>query len=423
MEAPPFLRAIYADHAGRDSRTLVLFSQVYVPDPAAVGQYMHQAAAAMVERGYRVIAFAADSGYEDPRQRFPRYERLDGVHVVRLPLSSFGKTSLRNRLLGGSLFTTQASLLAAALPRIDHVLVSTNPPMIGAAGIALAVSRRARLSLWMMDLNPDQIVAAGRMSASSLPVLGFDWLNRHTLSRALHVITLDPFMAERLQAKLASCPAPVVIPPWPILDVPQPDPAAGQRFRAAHGLLDKRVVMYSGNLSPLHPVDTVLEAARALQDDPRLELVFIGGGSARERIAQSGLKNLRLLPYQPLGALEQSLSAADVHLVAMGDAMVGIVHPSKIYSAMAVGRPILALGPRRSHIASLVHQHQLGWHVEHGAVAEAVASLRAIAGADPAEFAQLGARAHAAIRRDFDRARLIARFCDLLERPQRASAG
>ncbi|HTU57066.1 MAG TPA: glycosyltransferase family 4 protein, partial [Polyangiales bacterium] len=362
------LRELYADKAARTQPTLVLFSQVYVPDPAAVGQYMHQAAAAMVARGYRVIAFAADSGYEDPSQRFARYERLDGVHVVRLPFSSFGKNSIRNRLLGGSIFTTEAALLAAALPRVDHVLVSTNPPMIGAAGIALALSRRSRLSLWMMDINPDQIVATGRMAANSLPVVGFDWLNEHTFLRAQNVITLDPFMAERLQAKSAACPTPEVIPPWPILSVGELDRRAGQRFRAAHGLTDKRVVMFSGNLSPLHPVDTLLEAARTLQDDPRLEFVFVGGGSARERIAAYGLRNLRFLPYQPLSELEESLSAADVHLVSMGDAMVGIVHPSKIYSAMAVGRPILALGPQRSHIASLVREHQIGWHVEHGAV-------------------------------------------------------
>jgi glycosyltransferase involved in cell wall biosynthesis len=384
---------------------------------------MHQAAAAMVQRGYRVVALAADSGYEDPAQRFARYECIDGVHVVRLPFSSFGKNSLRQRLLGGSIFTMEASLLAAALPRVDHVLVSTNPPMIGAAGIALALSRRSKLSLWMMDINPDQIVAAGRMAASSLPVVGFDWLNKHTLSRAHNVVTLDAFMAERLRAKSKHCPNPEVIPPWPIVTVRELDPHAGKQFRAHHGLTDKRVVMYSGNLSPLHPVDTLLEAARRLHDDPRLVFVFIGGGSARERIAayaqEHRLRNLLLLPYQPLPQLAESLSAADVHLVSMGEAMVGIVHPSKIYSAMAVGRPILAIGPSRSHVASLVREHQIGWHVEHGAVSKAVSTLREIASADAARLAELGARAHAAITRDFDRAQLIARFCEALERPER----
>src|SRR5688572_1715009 len=100
----------------RDKPTLVLLSQVYVPDPAAVGQYMHEVAAAMVQRGVRVIVFAADSGYDDPSQHYARYERIAGVHVLRLPLSSFGKSSLPVRLIGGGVFTCQAALLAASLP-------------------------------------------------------------------------------------------------------------------------------------------------------------------------------------------------------------------------------------------------------------------------------------------------------------------
>jgi glycosyltransferase involved in cell wall biosynthesis len=414
-----WLRELFADQAARAQPTIAFMSQVYVPDPAAVGQYMHQAAAAMARRGYRAIAFAADSGYEDPSQRYPRYELLDGVHVVRLPWSSFGKNNLRERVLGGSIFTTEASLLAAALPRIDHVVVSTNPPMIGAAGLALALARGSQLTLWGMDINPDQIVASGRMSASSLPVRGFDWLNRHTLSRANHVITLDAFMAERLSQKSAHCPIPEVLPPWPLFSVRALDPHAGQQFRVEHGLTDKRVVMYSGNLSPHHPVATVLEAARQLQHETRLVFVFIGGGSARDSIAQYGrehnLRNLRMLPYQPLSRLEESLSAADVHLVSMGESMVGIVHPSKIYSAMAVGRPILALGPRNSHIADLVLDHQIGWHVEHAAISHAVATLRQIANADASELRRLGARAYAAISERFDRSSLIDRFCGILE--------
>ena len=422
-----WLRALFADPAARSEPTIVFISQVYVPDPAAVGQYMHQAAAAMARRGYRAIAFAADSGYEDPSQRYPRYELLDGVHVVRLPWSSFGKNNLRERVLGGSIFTTEASLLAAALPRIDHVLVSTNPPMIGAAGLALALARGSQLTVWGMDINPDQIVAAGRMSATSLPVRSFDWLNRHTLSRADHVITLDGFMAERLSAKTTQCPTPEVLPPWPLFSVRALDPHAGQQFRAQHGLSDKRVVMYSGNLSPHHPVDTVLEAARQLQDEKSLVFVFIGGGSARDPIAKyardHNLRNVRMLPYQPLSKLEESLSAADVHLVSMGESMVGIVHPSKIYSAMAVGRPILALGPRRSHIADLVIDHQIGWHVEHAAIPAAVATLRQIANADASELRRLGARAYAAISKEFDRSSLIDRFCGILVRPAERSAG
>jgi glycosyltransferase involved in cell wall biosynthesis len=386
---------------------------------------MHEVAAASVRRGMRAIVFAADSGYDDPTQRYPRYECCDGVHVFRLPWSSFGKRSLVTRLIGGSVFTSEAALLALTLPRIDHVLVSTSPPMCALAGLTISHLRGTPLSFWAMDINPDQIVSTGRLAADALPVRAFEWMNRRTLARAHNVVALDAFMAERLRAKSEPLQNAVhtlhVLPPWPLFAPATCTPNSGQRFRQQHGFGDRRVVMYSGNLSPVHPIDTLLRAVDALRDDPRLLFVFIGGGLERETIAhhvrEHALPNVLLLPYQPLELLPESLAAADLHLVAMGDAMVGIVHPSKIYSAMSVGRPILALGPRRSHIAEIVHKHQLGWHVEHGDVAGAVHALQAFAHCDAHSLAAIGERARLAVDENYGKSQLLDQFCDWLVAP------
>jgi glycosyltransferase involved in cell wall biosynthesis len=292
--------------------------------------------------------------------------------------------------------------------------------MAACAGLSVSQLRRAPLSFWAMDINPDQILSTGRLTQDARAVRGLEWLNRHTLERAHTVITLDPFMAERLRAKAAIDDKLHVLPPWPLFAMGTHDPLAGQRFRAAHGFADKRIVMYSGNLSPVHPVDTLLRAATALRDDPRLAFVFVGGGLERDAIVrytrEHALSNVRLLPYQPLAGLPESLAAADLHLVAMGEAMVGIVHPSKIYSAMAAGRPIFALGPRRSHIAELVHDHALGWHVEHGDVAGALLALRNFADSAPAELAALGERARNVVHEHYGQAERLDQFCALLER-------
>src|SRR5688500_9698441 len=82
-------------------RTFLVLSQVYPPDPASVGQHMHDAAAEMVRRGWRVIVYCADSGYNDPSQKYPRREIRDGVEIRRLPWASFGKSSIPVRVLGG----------------------------------------------------------------------------------------------------------------------------------------------------------------------------------------------------------------------------------------------------------------------------------------------------------------------------------
>jgi glycosyltransferase involved in cell wall biosynthesis len=416
--------------------TLLVLSQVYVPDPAAVGQYMHDVAVAMTRRGTRVIVLTADAGYEEPDQHYRRYEQIDGVHVVRLPWSSFGKSSLALRLVGGGIFTCEAAWLGASLPRVDRVLVSTSPPMCALAGIGISRLRGAPLSFWAMDINPDQIVSTGRFARDAWAVRGFERLNRLTLEHAEQVITLDPSMAERLRAKRDVRHKLRISPLWSLVasdedgSLVASDAALATRrglaFRRTHGFGDKRVVMYSGNLSQVHPIDTLLDAVRTLRADPRLMFVFIGGGTERARLGryarEHALPNLRLLPYQPREALAESLAAADLHLVAMGDAMVGIVHPSKIYSALAVGRPVLALGPRHSHVAELVHRHRLGWHVEHGDEPHAVRALQEFAALPPAELAALGKRAGETARSHFGRSRLLDQFCGWLETSPPAAA-
>lgn len=409
--------------------TLVVFSQVYVPDPASLGQHMHDVAAEFVRRGLRVIVLASDRGYEDPSQQFARYEQRDGVHVVRLPLSSFGKRSVPIRLAGAGLYLSEAVALALTLRRIDRVLVSTSPPMCAAAALALHRARGVPFDYWIMDLNPDQIVALGGLPPDATLVRAMDWLNVRALQSARRVVTLDRFMAERVCAKWAPVREKLsVLPPWPQILVADTD--AGSRiqsrsqFREKHGFGSARVVMYSGNLSPVHPVTTLLDAASRLKDDVPLLFVFVGGGAGREQIERArldrGITNVRTLPYQPLSVLERSLSAADVHVVAMGNAMVGIVHPSKIYGAMAVGRPILALAPKTSHVAELVASENLGWVVAHGDVDDAVRVLRAVATCADDALRAMGARGRAVVRTRFERTRLIECFCDVLD-PQKTS--
>ena len=244
------------------------------------------------------------------------------------------------------------------------------------------------------------------MDADSLPVRTFDLMNRQILSRADRIVALDPFMRKTLECKGAAAGKLDVIPPWHHLDLTHgPLDHAENPFRTEHGLQDQFVLMYSGNMSPSHPVTTILEAAARLQDDPRLLLLFV---------EHHGLRNVKLLPYQPMARLRESLSAADVHLVAMGDLMVGVVHPCKIYGAMAAARPVLLLGPAECHVADILRQHQIGWRVAHGDIDGAERQLRALLTLDVIELEALGRRALAAAKR-YGYDPLCGRLCDVLE--------
>ncbi len=400
--------------------TLLILSQVYVPDPTSLGQHMHDAAAEMARRGYRVVVYTSARGYDDPSARFPRRDTRDGVDIRRLPLSSFGKGSIKVRLAAQLLFLQQAAARGVLRRNLHTVLVSTSPPMAGAAGLAIARAHPgARLAFWAMDINPDQSVAMGATTADSALARAFDAMNRRLLKRADVVVALDRYMAATLERKAPVGGRMAVMPPWPHDEPAEPLDHADNPFRAEHGLTGKTVVMYSGNISPAHPIDTILEAADRLRDKPSLVFLFIGGKAARERIdefaAERGLGNVRTLPYQPLDQLRYSLSAADLHLVIMGKKMVGIVHPCKVYGAMAVHRPILFVGPRDSHVGEILAADQLGWRVDHGDIDGAVAALREVLATDPAALRAMGDRAFDAMRRKYTKTVLLERFCDALE--------
>jgi len=396
--------------------TLLVLSQVYVPDPAAVGQYMADAAAEMARRGWRVRVLTSRNGYDDPSARYPRRELRDGVEIRRIPWSSFGKRSIAVRLVGGLSFVFQAIVRSFRLGKIDAILVSTSPPIAALAALIIGRMRRAPLKFWVMDVNPDQIVALGGARRGALSVRLLDWLNARVLARAHDVVVLDRFMAGRINAKRDVQNKLAVIPPWPQEDQLQPIPHAQNPFRAAHGLEGKLVVMYSGNHGPSHPLATLLQAAARLVTEPRVVFMFIGGGIGKREVEAAGLANVRSLPYQPLTTLGHSLSAGDLHVVTLGDDVVGIVHPSKVYGAMAVARPILLIGPERSHVGDLLRQEPIGWALSHGDVDGLVKLLRSLIEQPSEELAARGQRAHAMIRNGLSKAVLCGALCDVLER-------
>ena len=406
--------------ADRPATSLLVLSQVYPPDPAGVGQHMADAAEAMAARGWRVVVFAANRGYDDPSVRYARREFRHGAHVRRVPLSSFGKSSIVLRLLAGTFFMFQCIARGLFVRKLSVILVSTSPPMCSVAAMVIAAVRRVPIKYWVMDLNPDQMIVLGRTTERSIPARVFNWINRRILARAADVIVLDRFMAERLNRKRDVRHKQTLLPPWSPDDHLAVVEHADNPFRREHDLDGRFVIMYSGNHGYSTPVTTILEAALCLRDLTTLLFMFIGGGVGKREVQRTidlhRPGNIVSLPYQPLERIKYSLSAGDVHLVTVGDPVVGVVHPCKVYAAMAVARPILLMAPDPCHASDLLSEHDLGWHISHGDVDGAVATIRRIVETPGSELVAMGRRGREVITTQFGKAALCGRFCDVLER-------
>jgi len=337
---------------------ILLLNQTFHPDVAATAQYLAQVAQGLVQRGHLVSVVASRRAYDHPETTFSKTEQWQGVRIHRVGSTGFGKAAKWRRGADFASFLFLCCLKLATLPRHDVVVALTSPPLISFLGAWLARFKGSRFVYWVMDFNPDEAIAAGWLKADSFAGRMLARMSRFSLRRADRIIALDRFMRDRIQSKGIAPEKISVIPPWSHDDHVRFDAGGRESFRARHGLQDKFVVMYSGNHSPIHPLDTLLAAAERLQGDPSLAFCFVGGGSEFERVkrwaAEGNHRNVVCLPYQPLDQLSASLSAADAHAVVMGNAFVGLVHPCKIYNILSVAAPVLYIGPRPSHLSEIL---------------------------------------------------------------------
>jgi colanic acid biosynthesis glycosyl transferase WcaI len=279
------------------------------------------------------------------------------------------------------------------LPRQDLTLALTSPPLISFFGALFAKLRGGRFCFWVMDLNPDEGIELGWVRKDSLIARVLQALLQYSLRRSDGIIALDRFMRERIISKGIPAERITVLPPWSHDEEIRYDEAGRAAFRAAHGLTRKFVVMYSGNHSACHPLDTLLSAAQKLRTDERIAFCFVGGGSEFQKVEDfaqaNSLSNILCLPYQPRSQLAGSLSAADLHVVIMGDRFKGLVHPCKVYNIIAIGAPFLYIGPEQSHVSDLLQEYEKeisARSVRHGKVEEVVQHIEAAAATAPARI-------------------------------------
>jgi len=337
---------------------ILLLNQCFHPDHVATAQHLTDLGLELVRRGHAVTVVASSRGYDDPAVRYPVRETWRGMVMRRIWTPGLGKGAKWRRLVDFAVFWLNAMRILIFLPRQDVTVCLTSPPLISTLGTVMAKLKGGAVVPWVMDLNPDEAVAAGWLKAGGIVERTLTFIQNWSFRQASRIIALDRFMAERLLAKGVRAEVIHTDAPWSHDQAIRYDAAAREAFRTEQGLAGKFVVMYSGNHSPCHPLDAVLAAAAELMTESQLHFLFVGGGSEFKKVQafakEKALTNISCLPYQPMEKLSGSLSAADLHLVVMGDPFVGIVHPCKIYNILTLGIPFLFVGPGASHGSDLV---------------------------------------------------------------------
>ena len=339
---------------------LLVICPHFDPDVAPTGVVMSRIAHELIARGNRLHVVtslpwyqhhAIDAGWDG---QLVRTERTDWGRISRVHPFPTDKRNIPARALAFGGFTALATLVGAfGRVRPDAVLAMSPPLTLGLAGRIAATARRAPLVFNIQDVFPDVAIELGLLSGDRV-IRAARALERLSYRMSDAVTVLSDDLADNVRSKItiglegeqaqAQAKKVRVIPNF--VDTNAIRPAARENsYREQYGLIGKKVVMYAGNVGFSQSLDLVLDAARSFEvSRPDVVFVINGGGSAKPDLERDAahLPNLRFIDMQPIERLPEVLAAGDVHVVPLRAGLAWSSVPSKLYSILAAGRPIVA---------------------------------------------------------------------------------
>ena len=391
---------------------ILILNEYYPPDTSATAKLASIIAEALAEK-HRVTVVAGRPSY-DPDERYSysllRRKVRNGVTVECVGSTAFSRHKMLGRV------SNYLSYLALAVPRAitmraDVIIAMTDPPVEGIAGAFVARIKRRPFIYNIRDMYPDMALGGG-IVADRLWVRLWEKMHRWALRRAQRVIVLGDDMRERILRKGIEPSRVVVIRDGTTIPdtLAEPSHPVAQEIRSGFSF----TAIHAGNLGFYGAWDTLLHAAKLLEGE-NIGLIFVGEGANRERLQREARAspNVRFLPFRPAAEIPLVMAAGDVHIICVRRGLEGVVVPSKLYSVLAAGRPVLAVAADKSDVVNIVRDSRCGLVADPDDSSSVASALRKMRD-DPRELSNMGQRAREAAK-NYARVNELKRFVATIE--------
>jgi colanic acid biosynthesis glycosyl transferase WcaI len=408
---------------------LAIVNLFYPPDLAASAHFAASLAEHRAGLGDDVTvvcgtgAYLGGSARREARRRRGRDETSapGRPRVIRVWTPGLGKDNTARRLGDYLAFLLNVVARLAVLPRQDVVIALTSPPYLEVAAVAHRLLHpRARVILWSHDVYPDAAEEYGTIAPGGAASRTLRATKRWLFRWVDHVVALDQAMLDRQLSQYAANghPSGSVIPNWePFALFPAaPAPPLAPAYAEAD-LAGRFVVLYLGNLGYGHPTDTIVQGAERLADEG-VTFLFVGGGvryPEMERKAKDrNLRNVVLRGYVPKDQTPGVLAGASCTLVSLDADSLGIMSPCKMHASLAMGIPVVYVGPAGTNVDEAITRYRCGFSVRQGDVDGLVGSIRRLRD-DPELAAKVSRSARRAFEDAYSDVRTLPQFDALLD--------
>jgi len=392
---------------------VLIIHQAFAAPSEAGGTRHYEFARHLASHGHQVTVVAGRVSYltaADPAQREPADDR--GIEIVRSYTPRSLHKSFVHRVLSYMAFTISSAVAALRVRDVD-IVVGTSPPIFqGVTAWLVARIKRVPFVFEVRDLWPDFAIEL-RILTNPLLIAAGRLVERSLYRHADRLLVNSPGFVDHVHRVSRRMPALIPNGADPALFAPE---RYDQRLREQWHAADRFVVLYAGAHGTANALETVLDAAALLHDNPVFLFVLIGDGKEKQALQRAAraaqLRNVHFEPAQPKDVMPAVIAAADVCLATLRNIpLFRTTYPNKVFDYMAAGKPtVVAIDGVIRHV---VEESGGGVFVPPGdarAMADALVRLEA----DRAACAQMGARARAFVGERFNRHDQAAAFRALL---------
>lgn len=402
----------------------ILVAQYFHPDTASTGQLMTDLSVGLRKRGMDLTVYTTQPNYHSGDfDKQPRVERHEGVFVKRIRAPQFKQTSLFRRAFNWFVYTIWMAivLLISSDNGEREVVFVSNPPFFGIAMWSVCRLRNWDYTYIIYDLWPEKGIEFGFYSEGGWIDRLWSFFHTQVLRDAKRIVVLGPKMREQileydsgnnLEDKVR------IVDNWADADFIEPREKSKNWFSKKHGLVNTFSLVYSGNIGLFHDLETVIRASTKF-DPEDLQILIIGEGDNKESMVKLaerlGVRGnvVNFLPYQPREYLPYSLTSADVSIVTVEKGFEGTCVSSKLYTALAVGQPVLVVAQPDCDEARIINKYNAGEQVSPGdanGLKETIHRWKD----DPNLVEQQGKNARQAFENNFTKEISIGKYYDVL---------
>lgn len=356
---------------------ILLLTLVFAPDGVSTSVLMTELALELRDLGHDITVLTTTPHYNlDPeaRRRQPLQPRwggwlfqsdCQGIPVYHASIPAKGNR-VTARLLDYVRFHVLTTLAGLTIVGPFDVILTPSPPLtIGLSAWLLGRVRRVPFLYNVQEIYPDVAVSLGVLR-NRIVIRVLEHLERFVYARSRLVVVISEWFRRRLLAKGVPAHKLEVIPNFVDADFMRP----GERrnmFSTRHGLDHRFVVLYAGNIGLTQGFETIIATADRLSHLPELCFLIVGDGVRRAwleaELARRQRPSIKLLSYQPRSVVPQIYASSDLCLVPLKGSTAQETFPSKIYTIMAAGRPVIASADPDSELAWVVGESGCGWAV------------------------------------------------------------